>query len=82
MIGRRASAPIPPERQASVYQRAISTGRVSRPGELHPEPLPEPYVSVSAHTAPTIAPFRTICQCANNAGARRDIRATHWYARR
>jgi hypothetical protein len=56
--------------------------RVSGPGESHPEALSEPYVSVSAHTAPTIEPLRTSRQCANNAGARRDIRATHWCARR
>jgi hypothetical protein len=27
---------------------------LSGPGELHPEALPEPYVSVSTHTAPII----------------------------
>jgi len=31
--------------------------RVSRPGELHPQPLSELYVNVSAHTAPIIQPL-------------------------
>ena len=26
----------------------------SRPGELHPQALPDPYVSLSAHTAPDV----------------------------
>jgi hypothetical protein len=30
---------------------------VSGPEELHLEPLPEPYVSLSAHTAPIIQPL-------------------------
>ena len=30
--------------------------RVSRPGELHPQPLVEPYVTVSRHTAPIARP--------------------------
>jgi len=56
---------------------------VSRPRELHPEPLAEPYVNVSAHTAPTMEPRRTpICQCANSFGARREIRAIQCAARR
>jgi len=29
---------------------------VSRPGEFHPRALAEPYVNVSAHTAPIIRP--------------------------
>ena len=56
---------------------------VSSPGELHPEALVEPYVNVSAHTAPTMEPCRTpICQCANRFGARREIRAIQCAARR
>jgi hypothetical protein len=40
---------------------------VSRPGESHPEPLSEPYLNLSAHTAPAMEPRRTpICQCAHN----------------
>jgi hypothetical protein len=39
-----------------------SSGRVSSPGELHPEALSEPYVNVSIHTAPTMEPCLTICQ--------------------
>ena len=31
-------------------------GRVSSPGEFHPEALSEPYVNVSIHTAPIIQP--------------------------
>ncbi len=30
---------------------------VSRPGESHPRALAEPYVNVSAHTAPIIQPL-------------------------
>src|SRR5450756_2113047 len=51
--------------------------RVSSPGESHPEALSEPYVNLSAHTAPAMEPRRTpICQCAHNFGSRREIRAT------
>lgn len=32
---------------------------VSRPGESHPQPLSEPYVNLSAHTAPIIQPVKT-----------------------
>lgn len=56
---------------------------VSRPGEFHPEPLAEPYLNVSAHTAPAMEPRRTpIVQWANNFGARREIRAIQCAARR
>src|SRR5687767_11465894 len=56
---------------------------VSRPGESHPEPLAEPYVNVSAHTAPAMEPRRTpICQCAHNFGSRLEIRATQCVALR
>ena len=57
--------------------------RVSRPGEFHPEPLSEPDLNVSAHTAPAMEPRRTaIVQWANNFGARREIRAIQCAARR
>ena len=57
--------------------------RVSRPGESHPEPLLEPYLNLSAHTAPAMEPRRTpICQCAHNFGSRLEIRATQCVALR
>jgi hypothetical protein len=57
--------------------------KVSRPGGSHPEPLAEPYVNVSAHTAPAMEPRRTpICQCAHNFGSRLEIRATQCVALR
>ena len=53
-------------------------GRVSSPGESHPEALAELYVSLSTHTAPIMEPRPApICQWANNAGARREMRAFH-----
>ena len=56
---------------------------VSSPGESHPEALSEPYVNVSAHTAPAREPRRTpSCQCAHNFGSRLEIRATQCVARR
>jgi hypothetical protein len=56
---------------------------VSRPGESHPEPLSEPYLNLSAHTAPAMEPRRTpICQCAHNFGSRLEIRATQCVALR
>src|SRR5271157_1427556 len=56
---------------------------VSRPGESHPEALAELYVSLSTHTAPIMEPRRTpICQWANNAGERREMRAIQCVARR
>src|ERR1700674_2752943 len=57
--------------------------QVSRPGESPPEPLSEPCLNVSAHTAPAMEPRRTpICQCAHNFGSRLEIRATQWVALR
>src|SRR6266849_5510439 len=57
--------------------------QVSRPGESHPEALAELYVSLSTHTAPIMEPRRApICQWANNSGARREMRAIQWVARR
>ena len=57
--------------------------QVSSAGESHPHALAEPYVNVSAHTAPAVEPRRTpICQWANNPGSRREIRAIQCAARR
>ena len=72
---------------AGVFSRSDNpTGgrvEVSRPGESHPEPLSEPYLSFSAHTAPAMEPRRTpIRQCAHNFGSRLEIRATQCVARR
>jgi hypothetical protein len=56
---------------------------VSSPREFRPEALLEPYMNLSAHTAPTMEPRRTpICQCANNRESRRDIRAIQCVALR
>ena len=56
---------------------------VSSPGESHPEALSEPYLNLSAHTAPAMEPRRSpICQCAHNFGSRLEIRATQWVALR
>jgi hypothetical protein len=57
--------------------------QVSSPREFRPEALSEPYMNLSAHTAPTMEPRRTpICQCANNRESRRDIRAIQCVALR
>src|SRR5215469_9159801 len=62
---------------------ATENHEVSSPGGSHPEALSEPYVNVSAHTAPTMEPRRTpICQCAHNFGSRRERRAIQWVALR
>src|SRR5215831_20051012 len=62
---------------------ATENHEVSRPGEFHPEPLSEPYLNLSAHTAPAMEPRRSpICQCAHNFGSRLEIRATQWVALR
>ncbi len=56
---------------------------VSSPGELHPEALVEPCLSVSAHTAPIMEPRRTpSCQCAHSFGSRLEMRATQCVALR
>jgi len=56
---------------------------VSSAGESHPHALAEPYVNVSAHTAPAVEPRRTpICPWANNPGSRREIRAIQGVALR
>jgi hypothetical protein len=55
----------------------------SSPGESHPEALSEPYLNLSAHTAPAMEPRRSpICQCAHNFGSRLEIRATQCVALR
>ena len=57
--------------------------RVSSPEESHPEALAELYVSLSTHTAPIMEPGRApICQWANKAGARREMRAIQCFALR
>jgi hypothetical protein len=62
---------------------AQPVSEVSSAGESHPHALAEPYVNVSAHTAPAVEPRRTpICQWANNPGSRREIRAIQCAARR
>jgi len=38
------------------------TPEVSRPGESNPEPLAEPYLNVSAHTAPITHPCRKLTE--------------------
>ena len=48
--------------------------QASRAGEFHPHALPEPYVSLSAHTAPSVRPAACrSCQWANRPG---DVRIT------
>jgi hypothetical protein len=48
-----------------------------------PHALSEPYLNLSAHTAPAMEPRRTpICQCAHNFGSRLEIRATQCVALR
>src|SRR5437763_12236063 len=62
---------------------ATEDHKVSSPGESHPEALSEPYLNLSAHTAPAMEPRRTpICQCAHNFGSRLEIRATQCVALR
>ena len=57
--------------------------KVSRAGDSHLDPLSEPYLNLSAHTAPAMEPRRTpICQCAHNFGSRLEIRATQCVALR
>src|ERR1019366_63417 len=56
--------------------RPAMHNRVSSPGESHPEALSEPYLNLSAHTAPAMEPRRSpICQCANSFESRREMRA-------
>src|SRR5437868_14762251 len=70
-------------RDIGLLQAYTVNHQVSRPGESHPEALAELYVSLSTHTAPIMEPRRTpICQFANSAGARREIRAIQCVALR
>src|ERR1035437_5303235 len=63
--------------------RLETEDRVSSAGESHPDALSEPYLNVSAHTAPAREPRRTpICQCANSLGSRREMRAPQCVALR
>src|SRR5262249_26463001 len=50
--------------------RMCGPQKESRPRDFHPQPLAEPYVSLSTHTAPiTDDPeLEDICQCANSNG--------------
>jgi hypothetical protein len=50
----------------------------SRPGELHPQALTDPDLSVSAHPALTVQPRpASIGQCANKVGSRDTTLVTH-----
>ena len=55
---------------------------LSRPGELHPQPLAEPDVNVSAHPAPIIQPFGIYpaFQCTNASGIALAIRSRAFIA--
>jgi hypothetical protein len=44
------------QRDLGLFRRAAQHHEVSSAGELHPHALAEPYVNVSAHTAPIIQP--------------------------
>ena len=60
-----------------------SRHEVSSAGGSHPDALSEPYMNVSAHTAPAMEPRRTPnCQCAHSFGSRLEIRATQCVALR
>ena len=65
--------------------RRTHDDEVSRPGELHPQALAEPYVNVSAHTAPSIRPpgrRPSWYQWANNLGSRPATPMSQCAARR
>jgi len=71
------------ERRSGLGCAATENDEVSSPQESHPQALAEPYLNLSAHTAPAIEPRRTpICQCAHNFGSRLEIRATQCVALR
>ena len=71
------------EIEAFSYFTPAQIEKVSSPREFHPEALSEPYVNLSAHTAPAMGPRRTpICQWANKLGSRQEIRATQCVALR
>ena len=80
VAGVEKDAPRPGRKPAVGADKGLE---VSSAGESHPDALSEPYVNVSAHTAPAKEPRRTpICQCANSPGSRREMRAIQCIARR
>ena len=55
--------------------------QASRAGESHPRALPEPYVNLSAHTAPSVRPWPYRSgQWANRSGDERTTRASQFRA--
>ena len=73
------------QRLLRVLCRATEDDEVSRPGELHPQALAEPYVNVSAHTAPSIRPpgrRPSWYQWANSLGSRPATPTSQCAARR
>ena len=55
--------------------------QASRAGEFHPRALPEPYVNLSAHTAPSVRPWPYRSgQWANRSGDDRTTRASQFRA--
>ncbi len=75
---RRAWIPKADGRQRPLAIAALEDKMASRAGESHPHALPEPYVTLSRHTAPDVRPFP--CrkrQCANRCGLARITRANH-----
>src|SRR5258707_10725168 len=55
--------------------------KASRARELHPRALPEPYVNLSAHTAPSVRPWPYRSgQWANRSGDERTTRASQFRA--
>src|SRR5215831_1279429 len=67
-LGRRTHVQIPPP---SPLQVVVVAERVSRPAELHRQPLVEPSVRLSPHSAP----IRQTCRSSRVASERRDPRA-------
>jgi hypothetical protein len=55
---------------------------LSSPGEVHPEALPEPYLSLSTHTAPMVkTSLRCRAQSTRSVGCRSSSRSSHSHAR-
>src|SRR5450432_2300961 len=74
---------VPPIAPPAKVLPVVRNVKVSGPGESHPEALSEPYLNLSAHTAPVMEPRRTpSCQCAHNFGSRLEMRATQCVALR
>ena len=62
------------EQRVHARRFAAHEYRVSRPGESHPRALAEPYMNVSAHTAPIIQPPASRQEVANErTGSTRDL---------